>query len=66
MRIREKIDSLAETPKPPAAKALSGSSKRYVRLRIGDYRIIYRIDRKNLTVLVVKVGHRRDVYRNLT
>ena len=62
-RIREKIDSLAESPRPHGVKQLQGSQKGCLRLRVGDYRIIYRVEDDRLLVLVVAVGHRREVYR---
>jgi mRNA interferase RelE/StbE len=62
-RIYEKIDSLAENPRPPGIKALQGSQKGYLRLRVGDYRILYRIEDDRLLVVVVTIGHRREVYR---
>jgi mRNA interferase RelE/StbE len=60
-RIRPKIDALAENPRPPGCKKLTASDEFY-RIRIGDYRVIYSIEDKRLLVLVVKVGHRGDVY----
>ena len=60
-RIMEAIRALADNPRPPAAAKLSGQ-ERY-RLRQGDYRIIFSIQDEAHTVWVVKVGHRRDVYR---
>jgi mRNA interferase RelE/StbE len=62
-RIRGEIDSLAENPRPHGAKSLQGSQKGYLRVRLGDYRIIYRIEDDRLLVVVVGIGHRRDVYR---
>ena len=62
-RIREKIDSLAENPRPHGVKALQGSQKGHLRLRVGEYRIVYRVEDDRLLVLVVAVGHRREVYR---
>ena len=62
-RIRDKIDSLAENPRPHGGKSLQGSQKCHLRLRVGDYRIIYRVEADRLLVLVVAVGHRREVYR---
>jgi mRNA interferase RelE/StbE len=61
-KIVRKIRLLAEIPRPPAALKLAGFEDRF-RLRQGDYRIIYSVDDKNLTVLIVKIGHRREVYR---
>lgn len=61
-RIMERIAALAETPRPVGCEKLSGQEK--YRIRQGDYRIIYSIQDTRLTVWVVKVGHRREVYRN--
>ncbi len=60
-RIMERIGSLAHDPRPPGSERLSGQ-ERY-RIRQGNYRIIYSIQDGELTVWVVKVGHRREVYR---
>jgi len=61
-RIMQRIASLADSPRPPGCEKLSGQ-ERY-RIRQGVYRIVYEIVDKTLTVLVVKVGHRREVYRD--
>jgi mRNA interferase RelE/StbE len=61
-RIATHIDSLANAPIPPGSKKLQGEPGLY-RIRVGDYRILYRVDGKRVTILIVKVGHRRDVYR---
>ena len=60
-RVMERIASLAGNPRPIGCEKLSGQ-ERY-RIRQGDYRIIYSIQDTELTVWVVKVGHRREVYR---
>lgn len=60
-RIVRKIEQLAEEPRPVGCERLTGQDRH--RLRQGDYRIVYAIDSAARTVLVVKVGHRRDVYR---
>lgn len=55
------IESLADNPRPQGCEKLSGQ-ERY-RVRQGMYRVIYSIEDEILTVLIVKVGHRREVYR---
>lgn len=60
-KITSKILSLAKNPRPQGSEKLSGQ-ERY-RLRQGSYRIIYSIEDDRLIVFVVKVGHRREVYR---
>ncbi len=62
LRIATHIDSLAGQPFPPGSKKLQGEPGVY-RIRAGDYRILYRVDGKRVTVLILKIGHRRDVYR---
>ncbi len=63
---REKIglllQALAQDPLPFGVKKLSGTESTY-RLRVGDYRIIYDIEKRVLRILVLKVGHRKDIYR---
>ena len=60
-RVQGVITLLAEDPRPPASRPLKGRPG--FRVRVGDYRIIYMIDDGVLLVVVVTVGHRRDVYR---
>jgi mRNA interferase RelE/StbE len=57
-----RIQSLAENPRPFGCEKLSGHLDRY-RVREGNYRIVYSIGDQNLLVDVVKVAHRKDVYR---
>jgi len=61
-RIMAAIDALADDPRPPQSRKISGSEK--YRLRCGVYRVLYEIQDDVLVVCVVKVGHRKDVYRN--
>ena len=60
-RIVKRIQGLPENPRPPGCEKLSGEEK--YRVRQGSYRIVYGIDDQAHEVLVVKVGHRREVYR---
>ena len=60
-RIVERIRALVDTRRPPGCEKLSGQ-ERY-RIRQGNYRIVYSIEESELIVWVVKVGHRREVYR---
>jgi len=62
-RIRAAIDLLAAEPRPPGCVALSGEESVY-RVRVGDYRILYEVIDARLLIQVVRVGHRRDVYRS--
>lgn len=59
-RIQGAITLLAEEPRPPAARALRGRPG--LRVRVGDYRIVYTVADDVLLIVVVTVGHRRDVY----
>ena len=61
-RVVRAIDALADEPRPEGVRKLTGAEDVY-RIRVGDYRIIYQIADNVLTVLVVRVGHRKDVYR---
>ena len=60
-RLDEAVESLGDEPRPPGCRKLAGTSDRY-RVRVGDYRIIYRVDDGKVTVLVLVIGHRREVY----
>jgi mRNA interferase RelE/StbE len=61
-RIAATLESLAKNPRSPAAEKLKGHNHRY-RVRCGDYRIIYEIEDRVLIILVLRIGHRREVYR---
>lgn len=60
-RLITAIRRLGVNPRPPGVKKLSG--REAWRIRVGDHRIIYEISDADLTVLVVDVGHRREIYR---
>ena len=61
-RIVEAIQTLAVDPRPSACKKLAGREAVY-RLRVGDYRIVYTVNDAEIVVEVIKIGHRREVYR---
>ena len=60
-RIVARIQRLATNPRPPGCEKLSGHD--FYRLRQGNYRILYTVHDTDLIVVVIKVGHRREVYR---
>ena len=61
-RIVAAVEALADNPFPPGCTKLSGSERSY-RIRLGDYRILYDVFSGRLLIEVVKIGHRKDVYR---
>ena len=63
-RIGNKIDSLSQNPRPAGVAAIKGWEG-LLRLRVGVYRVIYRVEDDRLVVLVIRAGHRKDVYRKL-
>jgi mRNA interferase RelE/StbE len=64
-QLAPKIDALAEDPRPSGIKKLSRTRSLY-RLRSGNFRIVYEIQDDVLLILIIKIGHRKDIYRNLT
>jgi mRNA interferase RelE/StbE len=60
-RVQGAIALLADDPRPPASRPLTGRPA--WRVRVGDYRVIYTIEDDRLVVVVITIGHRRDVYR---
>jgi mRNA interferase RelE/StbE len=63
-RVQVAIDGLGENPRPSGVIALQGVHGAF-RLRVGNYRVIYTVDDHRLVVLVVDLGHRREIYRDL-
>jgi mRNA interferase RelE/StbE len=61
LRLIEAIDRLADNP--GAGSVLKGEFSGLRRLRVGSYRIVYEVQAQQLVVLVVRIGHRRDIYR---
>ena len=60
-KILSKIHNLSSNPRPPGSEKLTGQET--FRIRQGNYRILYSIQDNQLTIWVVKVGHRKDIYR---
>ncbi|MGF3055492.1 type II toxin-antitoxin system RelE family toxin [Microbacterium sp. YY-01] len=61
-RLKEAIFALADEPRPAGSLKLSGGAGE-MRIRVGDYRIVYEIVDDELILLVLRVGHRREIYR---
>lgn len=62
LRIKEAIEDLARDPRPQGYVQLSGGDGE-CRIRVGQYRVVYDIEDQDLVVLVLRVGHRREIYR---
>jgi len=62
LRIYEAIQKLSHNPFPLGYKKLQGHKNRY-RIRIGYYRVLYIVENGELTIVVIKIGHRKDVYK---
>jgi mRNA interferase RelE/StbE len=63
-RLRKRIDRLAAHPRPRGVEKLEGGEG-LLRIRVGSYRVIYVVEDDRLLVLVIRIGHRREVYRGL-
>lgn len=61
-RVMRKLDALEENPRLMGVEKLAGPEDLY-RVRVGDWRIVYAIRDRELVVIVVRIGHRREVYR---
>jgi mRNA interferase RelE/StbE len=61
-RIARKVSALADDPRPNGSEELAGGEDEY-RIRAGGYRVIYGVDDGAVIVLVLRIGHRREVYR---
>lgn len=64
-RIDQALLALAASPVPANSRQLDGEDPPLYRMRVGDYRILYQVENDVLVILVVHVGHRKDVYRFL-
>lgn len=63
VRLLQAIESLGGEPRPLGVKKLKGETIDIWRIRVGSYRVLYTIEDDRLTVVVVRIGHRKDVYR---
>ena len=63
-RIEDRIRQLVNNPRPIDSTSLSGT-RDLLRVRVGNYRIVYQLEDPDNVVSIVRIGHRRDVYRNL-
>lgn len=63
LRIYAALELLGDNPRPPLAIQIKGST--CFRVRVGDYRILYSIDSGRLIILVIDIGHRREIYRDV-
>jgi mRNA interferase RelE/StbE len=62
-RVLKRVEKLENQPRPKTAETLKGTTETVYRVREGDYRIIYTIEDDRLIVLVVRIGHQREVHR---
>jgi mRNA interferase RelE/StbE len=62
-RVTRAIDSLADDPRPPGCEKLKAGAGDEYRIRVGDYRVLYKVDDDTRVVLIVRMRHRREVYR---
>ena len=61
-RVIRKMLALADHPFPPGARKLTGYEDVY-RVRVGRYRVLYSVSGRSLVIIILKIGHRRDIYR---
>jgi mRNA interferase RelE/StbE len=64
-KLSSEIDTLSDEPRPHGARKITGLDDCY-RIRYGDYRLIYAVIDECLVVLIVRAGHRKDVYKNMS
>ena len=62
--IKEKLEILAQNPEllKNNIKPLKGKYKGLYRLRVGNYRVVYRLNKEEITILIIRIGHRKDIY----
>ena len=61
-RIAARVTSLCDDPFPSGVKKLQGLPGHF-RTRVGDYRVVYRVDGQRVVIVIVRIGHRREIYR---
>lgn len=61
-KIKVAIDDLADNPTPTGYKKLKGLTNAY-RIRIGTYRVVYEIHKNEILIFIIKIGHRKDIYK---
>jgi mRNA interferase RelE/StbE len=59
------VTELGADPRPPGCRALAGQPSGVMRIRVGDYRVVYQVEDTRVVVTVVRVAHRREVYRKI-
>ena len=64
IRVLQAIQPLATQPTPPGSRKVRGYDDVF-RIRVGIYRILYRVEGRRLLIIILKIGHRRDIYRSL-
>lgn len=64
-RVLVAVTKLADNPRPAGARALAGQPQGVMRIRVGDHRVVYHVEDDLIVVTVVRVAHRREVYRDL-
>ena len=64
VRVLQAIRPLATQPTPPGSRKVRGYDDVF-RIRVGMYRVLYRVEGRRLLIIILKIGHRRDVYRSL-
>ncbi|NQY25757.1 MAG: type II toxin-antitoxin system RelE/ParE family toxin [Piscirickettsiaceae bacterium] len=64
VRIKNKVDSLCQNVPDPATTKMKGNNS-FHKVRVGNYRIIYEIHDNKFLILIIKIGHRKDIYKQL-
>jgi mRNA interferase RelE/StbE len=64
-RVLVAVSKLATQPRPAGSRPIAGQPSGMMRLRVGDYRVIYQIEDERIVITIVRVAHRREAYRDL-